>query len=57
MTDYRTTRSRNAIVIVDGDTVTALHMKPDPLHGDWAFALTSQNLDLKTLLGPSEVLG
>ncbi len=39
-----------AIVIVDTDTVTALHMKPDPLKGDWTFALTSQNLDIRTLV-------
>ena len=39
-----------AVVVVDGDEVADLRMMPDPWHGDWAFALTSQNVDLKTLL-------
>jgi superfamily II DNA or RNA helicase len=40
-----------AVVLVDEDDSTELHMLPDALHGDWSFALTSQNLSLKTLLG------
>jgi superfamily II DNA or RNA helicase len=43
-----------AIVLVDGDRAVDLWMKPDPLHGDWSFAMTSQNLDLKLLLGVDE---
>jgi len=35
-----------AVVIVDGESIADLQTKQDPLHGDWAFALTSQNLDL-----------
>ena len=38
-----------AVVVVDGDRVVESIMTPDPLHGDWAFALTSMNLDLGTL--------
>ena len=40
-----------AVVLVNGDEVVDLWMKPDPLRGDWAFAMTSQNLDLKALIG------
>jgi superfamily II DNA or RNA helicase len=45
-----------AVVIVDGEAAVDLWMKADPLKGDWAFALTSQNLDLKTLLADAEIL-
>ena len=40
-----------SIDVVDGDTVVDYWLQPDPLRGEWAFALTSQNLDLKTLVG------
>jgi hypothetical protein len=39
-----------AVVVVDGDEAVDIRIKPDPWHGDWAFALTSQNVDLRTLL-------
>ncbi len=38
-----------AVVLVDGDRVVDCWMQPDPLRGEWSFALTSQTLDLNTL--------
>ncbi len=38
-----------AIVWVDGDSVVDSWMGADPLRGDWAFALTSMNLDISKL--------
>jgi superfamily II DNA or RNA helicase len=40
-----------AVVVVDGDEVVDYWAASDALHGDWSFALTSQNLDLATLRG------
>ncbi|MCX7618906.1 MAG: helicase-related protein [Tepidiforma sp.] len=38
-----------AIVVVDGERVVDYLYLRDPLQGDWAFALTSQNLELDKL--------
>jgi len=40
-----------AIDFVDGETVVDSWMGPDPLRGDWSFALTSMNLDTAKLRG------
>ena len=40
-----------AVVIVEGERVREYWLQSDPLHGDWAFALAKQTLDLATLRG------
>lgn len=43
-----------AVVTVDGDQVVDYWTAPDALHGDWSFALTSQNLSLAKLRAASQ---